>query len=143
MLTPFADPDQVHRKDGTEIRMDNNLGLRAEMGEMWSLIKRREVVRRVPQSAAIILIHCHSCFLHPWQSLPNGAQVIRELSSRSIFQFARGETRSAMSNVSLLTQNGKGHSHPSASQSLVSSQTLCWVSSSMARYFLNPLKLIF
>ncbi len=44
----LSEPSQVHREDGTPVRMANHIGFAAEMKEMWALIKRPEVALLVP-----------------------------------------------------------------------------------------------
>lgn len=44
----LSEPSQVHRTDGTPVKMANHAGFLAEMKEMWVVIKRREVLLLVP-----------------------------------------------------------------------------------------------
>ncbi|CEQ42606.1 SPOSA6832_04434 [Sporobolomyces salmonicolor] len=45
-----SNPAQVRRPDNTKVEMENNAGFVTEMKEMWSIIKRREVLFLIPIS---------------------------------------------------------------------------------------------
>ncbi|GAA5966882.1 hypothetical protein JCM21900_001954 [Sporobolomyces salmonicolor] len=45
-----SNPAQVRRPDNTKVEMENNAGFVTEMKEMWSIVKRREVLFLIPIS---------------------------------------------------------------------------------------------
>jgi len=44
----LSEPNQVHRKNGTQVKMANFIGFGEEMREMWAIIKRKEVALLIP-----------------------------------------------------------------------------------------------
>ncbi|BGP03610.1 Major Facilitator Superfamily protein [Rhodotorula toruloides] len=46
----LSNPPQVQRKDRTPVKMENHIGLKAELKEVWDTLTRREVLWLVPVS---------------------------------------------------------------------------------------------
>lgn len=44
IASPRTDPPQVQRKDRTPVKMENHIGLKAELKEVWDTLTRREVL---------------------------------------------------------------------------------------------------